>query len=243
MMKPQPVDHQCQHRHGRRKRLLKAFLVMASGVQTTTAASSPHGSSSPLSLAVLTPHEVWKSHKGSSSDAYRETLQKALDQAAGVVFPGRNVSCTWRDVGRRQAMSVAQMLFRQDPQLELVMAPSFQVPFRTTYYTRRDIPGSSRENSSSSSVKITATAVTIPPYSKAFNAAAGLCHHFGWRNVVVMNSDDHFMSLAQRFRQRLSEEAINIRSHTIFSSLLPDDEVGGPTRVHVSKRNPHLCPP
>lgn len=139
---------------------------------------------------------------------------------------GVNVSYIWRDIGRKQSLPAAQALFRQNPDLEVVLSPSFHAPFRTIFYTRRGgVDGAG-------AVKIKSTAVTIPPYANAFNAAAGLCHHFGWRNVVLMNSDDHFMGLAQVFRQRLGEESVVIRSHTIISSALADEaptESGNPS--------------
>lgn len=203
-------------------------LLLVQAATISSSSSMAH----PLHMAVLTPHDIWTSQRGGST--YRRALQTNLEGAVAEAVTGVNVTYTWRDVGRKQCSSVAQTLFRQHQDLEVVLAPSFQAPFRTTFYTRREAGGAN----SSGAIRMASTALTIPPYSKAFDAAVGLCHHFEWRNVVLMNADDHFMGLAQLFRQRLTDELVTIRSHAIISSALAEEntaEVEAPSKVQVGR--------
>jgi hypothetical protein len=103
---------------------------------------------------------------------------------------------------------MVQKALSRHPSVDAVVVPSFDTPFHATYHTRV-VKGSSETHSAT---------VVVPPYRKAYDASVALCQHFHWRNIVILNSDDHFMSLAQALRQKLSASGLNVRRHQVFSS-------------------------
>jgi hypothetical protein len=74
---------------------------------------------------------------------------------------------------------------------------------------------------------------TLPPYDKAYRAAAALCRRFSWRNVVLMTSDDHYLGVAQSLRQSLVGSGVSIRLHQVFTADLRSDNDAAASRVLV----------
>lgn len=169
----------------------------------------------PASAVVLVPR-----HLLCSSDEFINAAEASSRDVAG------RIAWSWQelpDLEEEDASSTVRDVLERSPEVDAVVVPSFDTPFQATYYTRV-ARGSSDTHS---------TTHVIPPYRQAYDTSVALCNHFSWRNIVILNSDDHFMSVAQALRQKLSTAGLHVRRHQVFSSEVAMDTETSARRIEV----------